>query len=424
MIEAPAGSSDPRPLRPGVAPLFVMIAAFSTYFCMYAFRKPFTVGEFKELSLWGIDYKIVLVLAQVAGYTLSKFAGIKVVSEMPPHRRIACILAFIGVAELALILFGVVPHPYNFVFLFMNGLPLGMIWGLVFSFLEGRRQTEFLGAGLCCSFIVASGFVKSVGSWLIEDCGVTEFWMPALTGGIFAVPLLISLAVLSRAAPPDQEDQRHRRERSPMSLEDRRRFVLAFRPGLILLVVVYALLNALRDFRDTFAKDLWVELGVDDPAIFTMSEIPIAVVVMVTTALMMLIRDNRRAVWVNHGILIGGGATVVLTTAAYQAGALAPIPWMILVGLGMYLAYIAYHTFLWERLIATTRQACNVGFLMYICDAFGYLASVGVLLYKSFGAGDLSWLQFFIGASYSGGIAIIVLSAAAWLYFRHKLSAA
>ena len=63
------------------------IAAFCTYFCMYAFRKPFTVGTYEGLSLAGVDYKIVLVIAQVAGYTLSKFIGIRVVSERIPTKK-------------------------------------------------------------------------------------------------------------------------------------------------------------------------------------------------------------------------------------------------------------------------------------------------------------------------------------------------
>ena len=44
--------------------------------------------------------------------------------------------------------------------MFFNGLPLGMIGGLVVRYLEGRRASELLLAALSCSFIVASGAVK------------------------------------------------------------------------------------------------------------------------------------------------------------------------------------------------------------------------------------------------------------------------
>ena len=57
--------------------------------------------------------------------------------------------------------------------MFMNGLFLGMIWGLVFSYMEGRRVSEVLGAVLCASFIVSSGAVKSVGVLLMQDLACT-----------------------------------------------------------------------------------------------------------------------------------------------------------------------------------------------------------------------------------------------------------
>jgi len=45
-----------------------------------------------------------------------------------------------------LILFPSFPAPWNVAALFFNGLPLGMIWGLVFGYMEGRRTSEALGA--------------------------------------------------------------------------------------------------------------------------------------------------------------------------------------------------------------------------------------------------------------------------------------
>src|SRR5688572_4536248 len=95
-----------------------VVAAFGTYFCMYAFRKPFTAGTYADVVLWGVGYKTVLVVAQVLGYTVSKFVGIKVVSEVSPRRRAVLLLGLIAAAELALVLFGLTPPPFNFVWLF------------------------------------------------------------------------------------------------------------------------------------------------------------------------------------------------------------------------------------------------------------------------------------------------------------------
>ncbi len=78
-----------------------VIAAFGTYFCMYFFRKPFAASKYEGLALGGTDYKTVLVIAQVMGYTLSKFFGIKVIAELKPQRRIAGIILLIAIAEAA-----------------------------------------------------------------------------------------------------------------------------------------------------------------------------------------------------------------------------------------------------------------------------------------------------------------------------------
>ena len=244
---------------------YAMIASFSTYACMYAFRKPFTVATFEGLSWGGIDYKILLITTQVVGYMLSKFIGIKVVSELPPRRRAAGILVLVVLAGLALLGFALVSPPYNVFFLFLNGLPLGMVWGLVFGYLEGRRTTELLGAGLSVSFIVASGGVKTVGKWLLLS-GISPFWMPLLTGLLFALPLVVSVYLLHQLPPPSAEDERLRTRRSPMNRSQRYRLLRTFAPGLILLILAYVLLTAFRDFRDNFMAELWQAFGYGDNA--------------------------------------------------------------------------------------------------------------------------------------------------------------
>ena len=136
---------------------YASLVSFLTYSSMYAFRKPFSAATFDNVFFLGVHLKIWLVASQVVGYTLSKFLGIKIVSEMNSQKRGISILVLIGIAEFALFLFGITPTPYRIIFMFFNGIPLGMIWGLVFAYLEGRKYTEILGTGLSISFIFASG---------------------------------------------------------------------------------------------------------------------------------------------------------------------------------------------------------------------------------------------------------------------------
>ena len=69
---------------------------------MYAFRKAFAAGTYSAEAYFHIDYKVWLVIAQVLGYTLSKFFGIRFIAEIKPAQRAISILVLIGVSWLAL----------------------------------------------------------------------------------------------------------------------------------------------------------------------------------------------------------------------------------------------------------------------------------------------------------------------------------
>lgn len=407
---------------PWVLTAYLTTAAFVCYFCLYAFRRPVTAGTFEGLSLWGVDYKIILVIAQVFGYATSKGLGIKIISETKPHQRAGRILLLVAMAELALLGFALVPPPYNWPFLFLNGLPLGMGYGLVFGFLEGRRVTDLLGAGLCMSFIVASGVAKSVGRWLIVSVGLSEFWMPVVAGLLFVPPLLVAVWMLKNAPPPTADDEAARTPRVPMTAASRRRFFWSLAPGLVALVGIYVLVSILRDVRDNFAVEIWRELGVTNPGIFTVSETWVGVIVTVLVGLLFLIKDNRRAFQVNL-LFIGLGTLVVpLATWAFGQGWLSPLGWMIGVGLGIYLAYVPYNGMLFDRLIALLPDRANVGFVLYVADFAGYMGSVAILLVKNFGNADVSWLRFYTVFAYVAPLLSIVMLAYAGVYFRRKLA--
>ena len=425
-----AKSAVTRWLDQASTPVFMawaIVASFATYFCMYAFRKPFAVGTFAgsvALPIVGaVDTKIVFIIAQILGYACSKFLGIKIVSEMAPARRAMAIVAAIAMAELALVGFGIVPAPYNAICLFFNGLPLGMVWGLVFGFLEGRRSSDGLGAGLCASFIVASGFVKTVGK-LVMGWGISERWMPAATGALFLLPMAVFVWMLSQLPPPNAEDVAERLERRPMDRQARWSFFGALAPGLVALVAAYVLLTAYRDFRDNFAREIWDALGyADQPEILTTAELPVAVGSLVAVAACMAIKSSRTAVLAIHAAMLLGATLIGVTTIGYQAGVVSPAAWMVAVGLGLYVGYVPYNCVLFDRLIPAVGHVGTAGFLIYVADASGYAGSVGLLLYKNFGQESLSWLDFFVAFSHLTAWTGVVLFVGSALYFARRAPA-
>ena len=399
------------------------LAGFCAYFSMYAFRKPFTAATFDAVPGWTftLDYKIALVLAQVAGYALSKLIGIKVISELSPARRGGAILILIGLSWLALVAFAVIPAPWNVAMLFFNGLPLGMIWGLVFGYMEGRRVSEALGAILCASFILSSGIVKSVGSWLMTSAHVTEFWMPAAAGAAFFPLLLVSVWLLGQLPPPSPADEAQRVRRAPMNGAERGAFLAAYWPGVTLLTVAYILLTAFRDFRDNFAAEIWTALGYGrESGVFAQSELPVAVIALAALAAVMAVRDNLKALLVIHAIVVAGFLLLGASAWAFEAHLISPLAFMIAAGAGLYMAYTPFNAVLFDRLVAVSGRIANAGFLIYVADASGYLGRAALLVWRNFGAVHMDWLRFFILSAYATSIVGAVLSAAAAVYFAKR----
>src|SRR5688572_12090799 len=89
----------------GVFAVYAVLVAFTTYFCMYSYRKPFAAAVYDGQSVGALDLKTALIIGQLVGYALSKTLGIKVNSEMQPARRAWALVVLIVWAELALVAF-------------------------------------------------------------------------------------------------------------------------------------------------------------------------------------------------------------------------------------------------------------------------------------------------------------------------------
>ncbi len=439
-----------RFLEKAPAPVFVaysILAAFTTYFCMYAFRKPFVAAKFEGEVFWffgsTIGLKTALVISQIIGYAISKYLGIKVCSEVTPGRRAITLIALIVWAELALLLFGLLPNHLKVIAIFLNGLPLGMVWGLVVWYLEGRRTSELLLAGLSCSYIVSSGILKDIGRALLAGDAaqwwthvpfigiamarmvsqVSDGWMPAVVGLHFLPLFLIAVWALNQIPRPNQADVAARGEREPMKAADRIAFLRQFLFGMIVLTLSYGFLTAYRDFRDNYQVELFDGLGYpysQNRAIITKAETLVMFGVMGALALLNLIKNNRHGLAGAFAVMIVGMILLGLSTLLLDLGIINGFWWMTLTGLGSYLAYVPYGSVLFERLIASTRFVGTAVFAIYVSDAIGYTGSVGVQLYRDLARSEVSRLGFFKGFTYFMCLLGVTCLITSGLYFARR----
>ena len=401
------------------------IAAFGTYFCMYAFRKPFQAVAYEmQDDQFGIKLKTVFVLSQLFGYAISKFLGVKFCSEITKKWRFPILIGLILVAELALVLFGSLPVKYKLAAIFINGLPLGMVWGVCVLYIEGRKITEFLLAGLACSYIIASGYVKTAGLMLLERFDFGVFWMPAVTGAVFLPLFLLFAWLLSQMPPPTKEDELHRTHRQPMKGPEKIAFLRFFALGIILQMLIYFFITAFRDVRDAYSAEIFKGLGETAPAVFAQSETWVAFAALSALIIIRFFDSEKWGVIPNLGCQILGFLIVGGSTLAFSMGLLpgesAGFWWMVLIGVGGYLAYVPCDTIYYERVIARARWVSTAVFMTYVMDATGYTGSVALQLYKNFGAGDISWVNFFRYFSYALACAGLIIVGFNLWYFPHR----
>jgi MFS family permease len=400
------------------------MVAFLAYSSVYAFRKPFTVATFDGVKYWGMTYQTLLIISQVIGYMLSKFYGIKFISELKTIGRFKTSVVLTGCAWLSLLFFGLVPAPFGMIFLFINGFMLGFMWGMVFSYLEGRRATDFIGAVMAVSFIFAGGFTRSVAKWLMVEWSISETWMPFMTGLVFALPLLFFLWLLEKIPAPDETDIKERTIRLPMDKESRKKFLKTFGPGLGIVTVTYLFLTVMRDVRDNYMANIWNELGYgNNYSIFTKTETNTSLIILLIMGMLVVIRKNIRALSIVHFVIGAGLALAGISSLLFITGKMDGPLWMQLTGLGLYMGYIPFNCIFFERLIASFRIAGNVGFLIYFADAFGYLGSVIVMLSKEFMPGELNWSQFYSQGVVVGSVLGLAGTIFSWFYFNKKYSA-
>ena len=403
--------------------LFVLWAggtALLSYSLVYALRKPFTAAEFDGLQVAGMDYKIVVSIIQLIGYVCAKMLGIKFISELKPEGRLKFIIGSAALSELSLVAFGLLPAPYNIFALFFNGLSLGCMWGVIFSFLEGRRTTDILASIMGVSMALSSGVAKSLGLYALNDLGVSEFWMPALVGAV-AFPLLCFMGwMMTKFPAPTAADIAARTKRVTLDGRQRWQLFVKFMPLLIMLFGANLLLTVQRDIKEDFIVCIIDVSQVSSWAFAHLDSIA-TLVLLGVFALLSAVGNHLRALCLILIMSAIGMGTIAFLGA--EAGSLnMPVTaWLFLQTLCIDIAYLSFQTIFFERFIACFKVQGNVGFFIITIDFIGYLGTLCLLLFKEFQAPHIDWTSFYNGMSVYIGVACCLAFAGSIIYMINKV---
>jgi len=131
----------------------------------------------------------------------------------------------------------------------------------------------------------------------------------------------------------------------------------------------------------------------------------------------MLIEDNRKAFLSSIGLLALGFGIVMIAIFGQSTGRMSPMPFMITLGVGMYIPYVAFHTTVFERMIAAFRETGTIGYLLYLADAIGYLGYIGVMVFRNTVSGEVDFLKLLIWVSLTIAILSTVMTLLLWRHF-------
>ena len=137
-------------------------------------------------------------------------------------------------------------------------------------------------------------------------------------------------------------------------------------------------------------------------------------------SLLVFVKNNHKALFINHLSILLGMVLVFGSTVLFSQKQISAPLWAMLNGVGLYLAYVPFNCLIFERLIAAYRQPGNIGFIMYVADAIGYLGSVAVLLVKEFLDVQITWSRFLVGANLWASVVGVVLVGISVGYFLKK----
>ena len=401
--------------------VWAAFASFATYFCMYGFRKPFSATTFDGERAFGISFKSALVVAQTFGYMTAKFIGIKFISEVNKAKRAFYILSLIGASHLSLLLLALVPKPFNVFFLFTNGLSLGLIWGLVFSFIEGRKFTDMLALILSTNFIFSSGVAKSLSRMSIETWKIPEIYTPFVTGLLYIPLLLLAVWMLTKIPAPTEQETASRGVRVTLNGKERIALFTQFLIGLVAITLINLLLTILRDIKDNYAVEiLRVVKPTFKPAIFAQMETIAAVTVLLLLLLLTTFKSHIKSIAAHH-IAIGCGLVTILVSAwLLQQRIFDPVYNLVLNTVGLYVCYNTLQCLFLDRFIAAFKIKGNIGFFFYFMDSIGYLGSCFIIVNKEILNARVNWLNYFLAISFILGIIGLVCITVSWIYFNRK----
>lgn len=357
------------------------------------------------------------------GYIVGKFIAALFLSSVDKNKRLGYLFLVLLLANIPLIFFGFVPTATQVIMIFWSAIPSTYIWGFIVFYVEGRRSTELIVMIIYMLLIMASGISKTLATSMM-NAGVSENWMPYYCGLVGLVGCIIFTLLLNLAPPPTEEEMKQRRTRNVCTREQQWVFFKEFYVGLLCLFITYGMIASTRNYRDSYALELWNELiGADfDSSTYSITEIIVSICTTAAYCGIIFIKKEKTAFMTLILVMCFGGFFVGLVTLIYSLSEYNPKVWITLSGIGLTIAYVPPGAMLYDKLMGAVQIDMTMVFIIYVSEVFNSTTSLLVILIKTLVFSDMTHVQYFINLSYATFGISIICTTIAFFVFRNKIN--
>ncbi|AGO82891.1 hypothetical protein pdul_cds_725 [Pandoravirus dulcis] len=253
------------------------------------------------------------------------------------------------------------------------------------GYAQGRRASDALMPAATACMLVSSAVSRAIAPAvkddLLGDAGGDAYrWMPATVSALALAPMLVAAAALAASPRATEADAAARVRRTGGTLATDLAWLRRHWAPLMGLAINNTVLQAVRGVRDIFATDL---LGADAPWWhWVVADVPACLGACLLYAPFVLVRGNRRAFMAVNALGLVAGALMILGGVLGLVDAVPPLPFLVVSGLGYYLAVVPFAGggVIIERLVAAAATPVDAMLLNVVCQLPGYTGALAVLL--------------------------------------------
>lgn len=228
---------------PTLITIIPSISIALSYLGTYVAKYPLFLVEYNEdNTIFNISLKDWLSYAFTVGFFIGKWPAYKFVPSLARSQRLHVLIVLFTLASFFFTAFLPLQGPYSasikIISTLIGSISCSAIFGIEFTYLEGRSNGDVYIAALNCVAFFGSSICRAVGTALIR-WGVADSWMPILLVVLYAPITLISLFCLDAIPDPNQADVVSMGERTIMTSMEKSDFIITHIFGLIPLLAGY-----------------------------------------------------------------------------------------------------------------------------------------------------------------------------------------